>query len=101
MVGSYGLANGGIIKPTRGGTLATLAEAGMAEAAVPLPDGRSIPVSFNNLPDFSALSNNQNTGDVNINFGDVTISNDMDSKEFFKKVEISVNEALLRRNGRR
>jgi LAS superfamily LD-carboxypeptidase LdcB len=38
---------GGIVDAKLGGTRALLAEAGMNEAVVPLPDGRNIPVSLN------------------------------------------------------
>tara|TARA_B100001778_G_scaffold334404_1_gene345624 strand:+ start:15787 stop:21297 length:5511 start_codon:yes stop_codon:yes gene_type:complete len=41
-------ATGGIAAPRPGGQLARLAEAGKSEAVVPLPDGSSIPVMFQN-----------------------------------------------------
>jgi hypothetical protein len=99
-LGEAMMATGGIIKAQQGGTLVRAAEAGKNEAYVPLPDGNSIPVSFSNLPDFSALSGNA-SNNVNINFGDVNINNDIDEREFFKRVESTVSNALIRRNGRR
>lgn len=39
-------ANGGIASATSGGQLANIAEAGMNEAIVPLPNGRSIPIDW-------------------------------------------------------
>lgn len=41
-----GAAKGALIAPTPGGTLLQVGEGGQAEAIVPLPDGRSIPVTF-------------------------------------------------------
>jgi tetrahydromethanopterin S-methyltransferase subunit G len=43
---TLGLASGGILEATRGGSLIRFAEAGMNEAGVPLPDGRRIPVDM-------------------------------------------------------
>lgn len=40
-------ANGGVLKPRRGGQMVLAAEAGLHEAFVPLPDGKTIPVSLN------------------------------------------------------
>lgn len=40
-------ATGGVLKPRRGGQLVLAAEAGLHEAFVPLPDGKTIPVSLN------------------------------------------------------
>ncbi len=42
------LKNGALISPKIGGTLVQVAEAGQPEAVVPLPDGRSIPVTVSN-----------------------------------------------------
>lgn len=47
-MGSF--ATGGIAKSRVGGTIARVAEAGKPEAIVPLPDGRSIPVTINAQP---------------------------------------------------
>ncbi len=91
-------ANGGIIKAHNGGTAVLAAESGMNEAFVPLPDGRSIPVS---MPDLSALTQSNNSGSISINFGNVNINNDTDANEFYKKVEESVSNAILRKTGRR
>lgn len=44
----YAAARGGVVEPTPGGTLVQTAEAGQAEAIVPLPDGRTIPVTIKN-----------------------------------------------------
>ncbi|HNQ19422.1 MAG TPA: hypothetical protein PKI46_00005, partial [Bacteroidales bacterium] len=93
-------ATGGIIQSSKGGTLVRAAEAGMNEAFVPLPDGKSIPISFNNLPDFSALTRGNNES-INVSFGDITINNKTDEKEFLKQIESTVSNALVRRNGRR
>lgn len=95
---SLGMANGGIIRAHNGGTAVLAAEAGMNEAFVPLPDGRSIPVS---MPDLSALTQSNNSGSISINFGNVNINNDTDANEFYKKVEESVSNAILRKTGRR
>ena len=49
------MRNGGIVAPTSGGSIVNIAEAGQAEAVVPLPDGKSIPVAFNSNTDQSGL----------------------------------------------
>jgi len=40
--------NGALVQPKMGGTLVQIAEAGQPEAVVPLPDGRTIPVTIAN-----------------------------------------------------
>jgi len=45
-MGGVGYANGGIIQAKRGGTQITAGEGKFNEAVVPLPDGKTIPVSF-------------------------------------------------------
>jgi hypothetical protein len=45
-MGGVGYANGGIIQAKRGGTQIVAGEGKFNEAIVPLPDGRTIPVSF-------------------------------------------------------
>lgn len=49
-------ANGALVKPSLGGTLAQVAEAGQPEAIIPMLDGRTIPVNITNS-DNSAISN--------------------------------------------
>lgn len=51
----FQMRNGGIVAPTSGGSIVNIAEAGQAEAVVPLPDGKSIPVAFNSNTDQSGL----------------------------------------------
>jgi len=65
-------AKGGIVSAgPEGGQLALLAEAGLSEAVVPLPDGKSIPVSLNltNVADMLKKSDtpspSTNTDDLN------------------------------------
>lgn len=43
--------NGALIQPKPGGTIVQIGEAGQSEAIVPLPDGKSIPVTMNNSSD--------------------------------------------------
>lgn len=101
-VGSMGYATGGIVKATPGGIPATVGEGQYNEAIVPLPDGRSIPVSFANMPDFSnlAFAANGGGGSVNINFGDVVLNNEQDERAFFNKIDRVVSDALRRNRGR-
>lgn len=69
-------ADGGIVSRP---TVAMIGEGGMNEAVVPLPNGRSIPVQFNG-----------DTGkkiNINLNFGDVNISKEVDADGFFKEME--------------
>lgn len=47
------LASGAIVPPTAGGTLVTVGEGGKAEAVVPLPNGRSIPVELKSDSNYS------------------------------------------------
>ena len=42
-------AKGAIIPPTPGGSLVNVAEAGQSEAIIPMPDGKTIPVSMKNF----------------------------------------------------
>jgi TP901 family phage tail tape measure protein len=93
------MATGGIIKSSNNGTIVRAAEAGMNEAFVPLPNGNSIPVSFNEMPEMATASNYNNS--VNINFGDVMINNQQDEKAFFNKIEKTINNVLTRVQGRR
>lgn len=64
-------AKGGIVSARPEGQLALLAEAGLSEAVVPLPDGKSIPVSLNltNVADMLKKSDtpspSTNTDDLN------------------------------------
>lgn len=63
-------AKGGVVEKTPQGQLALLAEAGLSEAVVPLPDGKSIPVSLNltNVADMlksDTPSPSTNTDDLN------------------------------------
>jgi hypothetical protein len=41
-------ANGALVQPTPGGSLVQVAEAGMPEAIIPMPNGKSIPVTIKN-----------------------------------------------------
>lgn len=50
-------ANGALIQPNLGGTLVQVAEAGKPEAIVPLPNGRSIPVTITNQQDDVVVKN--------------------------------------------
>ena len=97
-----GFATGGVISARRGGTQITAGEGDMNEAIVPLPDGRSIPVSFPNMPDFSGLvaAANGGGGNISINFGDVILNNDQDEREFFRKIERTVTDVMRRTRGR-
>jgi lysozyme len=40
--------NGAIVKPTPGGSLYQVGEAGQSEAIIPMPDGKTVPVTFKN-----------------------------------------------------
>ncbi len=51
----FQMRNGGIVAPSSGGSIINIAEAGQAEAVVPLPDGKSIPVAFNSNTDQSGI----------------------------------------------
>jgi len=51
-------ATGGILKPRNGGQLVLAAEAGMHEAFVPLPDGKSIPVNMSTELKQALMDNN-------------------------------------------
>lgn len=97
-----GFATGGIVERRTGGVPITVSEGAFNEAIVPLPDGRSIPVSFPNMPDFSGLvaAANGGAGNVNINFGDVILNNDQDEREFFRKIERTVSDVMRRTRGR-
>lgn len=79
-------ATGGIAKPRPGGQLARLAEAGKPEAVVPLPDGNSIPVTFQNIPDNISPTGDSNsvmnsifTSMQNIMAGNSSVSGDFNS----------------------
>jgi hypothetical protein len=41
-------AKGAIVPPTPGGSIFNIGEAGQSEAIIPMPDGRSVPVTFKN-----------------------------------------------------
>lgn len=49
------MAKGGIVTPTPGGSIINVAEAGQSEAVIPMPDGRSIPVTFKNSNEQSTI----------------------------------------------
>lgn len=90
-------ATGGIAQPRAGGLLARIAEAGKPEAVVPLPDGRSIPVMFQN--DSNAVSSRPETIMDSINSG---VNGYMDSPEASmtqgsSKVEIVLSSQDKRR----
>lgn len=72
-----GFADGGIATGSKNG-YATILHG--TEAVVPLPNGRSIPVELNG-------NGGGKTVTINLNFGDVNISNAVDKKEFFAEIE--------------
>lgn len=52
-------ANGALIQPTPGGSLVQAGEAGKAEAVIPMPDGKTIPVTLTNSNEQYAKLNYQ------------------------------------------
>lgn len=98
----YKMATGGIVRGSLGGTSIIAGDENTPEAVVPLPNGKSIPVSMPNMPDFSALAiAGGGSSSINVSFGDIVINNDQDEKQFIRKVERAINDAMIRMNGRR
>jgi hypothetical protein len=86
-------ATGGIVAPRPGGQLARLAEAGKSEAIVPLPDGNSIPVMFQN--DSASMSGMpepiMNSINTSVNAGMDTSSEGLMNRGGSQKVEFEIS----------
>lgn len=80
-------ANGGIAQAQPGGILANLAEAGMNEAVVPLPDGRTIPVQMKGDSGSKQII-------LNLNFGDVHIAKEVDGDRFISKMKLELTREI-------
>lgn len=78
-----GFASGGIVRKP---TYANVAEGGMSEAIVPLPDGNSIPVQFQNG------KGGGGSGDIKVemNFGDVHIAKEADVDKVFDQMKVKL-----------
>lgn len=77
-------ATGGVVDSP---TLAMIGEGGYNEAVVPLPDGRRIPVQMSGDGGSKQVT-------VNMNFGDVQISKEVDAENFFAKMEDRLTRAI-------
>lgn len=83
-------ATGGIIdKPT----LAMMGEGTMSEAVVPLPGGKAIPVQFK-----GASGTTGGGQKIELNFGDIYISKEVDGDAFLDKMEGRIARILQRNN---
>lgn len=92
---AVGFANGGVIPGgfkafAHGGivtqpTLGLVGEGAMNEAVVPLPNGQSIPVQFRN---------GGQGAKVEMNFGDIHISEKVDAASFFREMEARLTRTL-------